>query len=76
MTCPTGNCRRTDEHDARGCVVAVETGGAAFWERRRTLQPAREFRREFIGEWIDPEPRNPTEHPGPAAYFMPPRFKP
>ena len=22
FTCPTVNCRRTDEHDAKGCVVA------------------------------------------------------
>jgi hypothetical protein len=24
FTCLTGNCRRTDEHDATGCVVAWE----------------------------------------------------
>jgi hypothetical protein len=25
LACPTRNCRRTDEHDAKGCVVAWQT---------------------------------------------------
>lgn len=41
MTCPNRACRRADEHDAKGCVVAAEVPKCA----PRISEAARERRR-------------------------------
>jgi hypothetical protein len=66
FTCPTRNCRRTNEHDAKGCVVA--------WSN--------DLRVEVIGPLPDGYPvlainvEHVVQDPPDRAYFAHPRFKP
>jgi hypothetical protein len=92
FTCPTRNCRRTNEHDAKGCVVetvrsvAKPCGRAgctlSMVDGRITCQCTEVGGLVFVGPLPDCYPvlavnvEHVVQDPPDRAYFMSPGFKP